>query len=832
MYYLHTAERFYPCDFGDVMRHCDLMHQRGDVVETIIHYPHLNSGTLHAEPDALREEGIELAPEHVDALSWQPVDHSYLGNDATAPGAYSYVVSRPGAYFFRLHDTRIIHGNVSGGATEIPTYFSRQDRGGAERTSFENGFEFCPRGWLTDGSADEVCQECATEVLRHNRALQFSPNPQYCTISVQEIGGQTFTDLIYQTFFAMNGSISFLPGVGTHVVDIEVVGIRFKGTDVTTSSRPFRYYFAQHAGFSWYEPKDCEHISLEDARGSESDHLVVYLARESHEAYPRSGVWQRIFGFANDLCDQGVQWTPPARYVKVPTGSWATKVQEHYAEKRGAKNSSSVMLIPASEDDRGPEWYYSITAAHVPGAEGMPPSNTKKILLPESGFNGTDLFNRQIATTKAGSHSEPGTYIDESVPENLACAQAPKTPHEPADPSATEDVTPGTGPAMPIRTRGYLDRAHPAGVEILASVRQLLPLLSGEAGLIAALLPEPLLDGHQPGWDAQSKITTGVIDDEADYPIWYHKENCGPFDLQVWLHSTQSLKRKHPGDESKGYLGGIRAKGFEDLQVTIPEQLEPETRSFAVDVALEPGKEITLTANAEVVTKPNRGGFSVGNPHVVATITLKSFAARVTCDLQVPIAVPNVGVTRYCIDETGRPTPDSMAIGWFVPNIQWLHVGRERFAGIEHAENYSTTGLPPDASLSEEESKRLLSFTARIEPDWQQLKYDVDVDFIGLFGGKVPGTLILNWLNSGSLGDLATGLYDLVFPKHPVRVFGEDINPADGVHDVVAAGLRAALASAKTPPLIPLILDGAIRSLEKELNRQVMRLLLDHPPKV
>lgn len=828
MYYLHTAERFYPCDFGDVMRHCDLMHKSADGVEVVIPYPHLNSGTLHADPDALREAGIELVPEHAEVLSWKPVDHALLGNDSTAAGRYHYVVGRPWAYFFRLHETRILPGNITGGATGTQTYFSPQDRGGAERSSYENGFKFCPQAWLAEDSADEVCHERATEVLSDNRALTFSPNPQYCTISVQEIDGEKYTDLVYQTFFAMNGSISFLPGVGTHVVDIEVVGIRFRGTEVTTASTPFRYYFAQHAGFSWYEPEDCEHLSMKDDRGIESDHLVAYLARESHEAYPKPGVWQRIFGFADDLCDQGVLWTPPARYVKVPSDDWADKVQSHYA----TEHPTSVMLIPAADDDRGPEWYYSITAAHVPGSEGMPPSNSKKFLLPETGSNGREISGCTNRTTKAASHSEPGTYIDEAVPESLAHPQTPESPCDPDESSATSAITYKTEPATPIRARGYLEPAHPAGAAILNAVQHLLPLLPGEEGLIAKLVPEALVDGHMPGWDGQSKITHGVIDDEADYPIWYHKEDCGPFDLQVWLHSTRSLERKHPGDEAKGYLGGIRAQGFQNLRFTIPEQNDSDTRSFAIDLVLDPGKSISVTANAEVMTKPNKGGFSVGNPHLVARATIKRFVARITCDVRVPIAVSNIGLTRYCIDVPGHPTAGATEIGWFVPNIQWPHVGGDRFGGIEHAENYSITGLPPDATLSQEESRRLLTFTARIEPDWKQLEYDVDLDFIGALGRKVPGTLILNWLNSGSLGDLAAGLYDLAFPKHPVRVFGEDINPADGVHDLVVSGLRAALAEVKTPPLLRLVLDGVVHGLEKELNKQVTQLLLDHPPEV
>lgn len=50
----------------------------------------------------------------------------------------------------------------------------------------------------------------------------------------------------------------------------------------------------------------------------EGTHPVVYVARGGHGSYPRAGTWVRVFGFANDVTNKGMRWTPEVRRIYRP----------------------------------------------------------------------------------------------------------------------------------------------------------------------------------------------------------------------------------------------------------------------------------------------------------------------------------------------------------------------------------------------------------------------------------------------------------------------------------------------------------------------------------
>lgn len=837
VYYFHTTERFYPCDFGDVMNQCSLLYKspNGKMKEVIPH-PHLNNGTLHADEAALETAEISLTEDHVEALSWKEIDPTVFPEAVK----YRYVVAKPSSYFFKLQNTDILVGNLTGGTTKTPTYFDKEDRGGNEKISYENGFPFCPEYWAQKDDPEKFCQKRAKEILSANAQLAFSPNPQYCSISQRKIDGETYTDFIYTTFLAMNGSISILPGVGTHVIDVEVVGVRFKGNDISESSEPFRYYFAQHGGFSWYDPEDCEFMSLTNGEGANTKHLVAYFGRESHEVYPKPGVWQRIYGFANDLCNQGALWKPPAQYINIPTDEESNKIRKHYAQKLNC-NPQSIILIPEKGNGQAPEWYYSVLPAHLPGSEPMPAATKKKIELPESGVNGTELTGCANATKKAGDHSEPGTYIDKAVPQSLV----PNSPDKPCSQkdssievskSVIRDVNPASSnltSGLPVGDRGYMDLTQPPGSDVLASInKMILPKMSGEEGLISKLVPKPLIDGYQDGWGSQSSNPYHL--EPKDYPLWYHKENCVAFDLQVWFHSTNSLRAMHPGDEAKGYKGGIDVSGLENIVFTSIEPQGSRQNSFKLKASLPKGKTIKATVNAEIITKANKLGFSVGNPHLVCALTIDKIELEIECELNIPVAITDKGITRYCIDKNGNHTPEPTAIGWFVPNVQWAHGNGEEevFEGITNSEDYCKNGLPPDAVLTKDKFEKLMNGQAKIT--LLERNFTLDAEFIGSKGGNVDALHhFVEFMKTGSLGDFLRILVDAASPScsgwdkfNPVCLAKQTAYKF-AVPSVISlinsTGIRV------TTPPIDMIMDSLTPKLESIIDKQISSIF-NHPP--
>lgn len=51
-----------------------------------------------------------------------------------------------------------------------------------------------------------------------------------------------------------------------------------------------------------YKFQERKWVPWEKCEKNENNCLKIYVARASHANYPKSGVWFRIFCFANDLC--------------------------------------------------------------------------------------------------------------------------------------------------------------------------------------------------------------------------------------------------------------------------------------------------------------------------------------------------------------------------------------------------------------------------------------------------------------------------------------------------------------------------------------------------
>jgi hypothetical protein len=119
--------------------------------------------------------------------------------------------------------------------------------------------------------------------------------PIYAHLFTHE--GKRYLQYIFK--YAYNAAYQiFFKNVGAHYADFEHVTI-----ELNAQNSPQRIYFAAH-GYNWGAWRDWDSIELHDNRP------VVYVARGSHASYWAPGVYWRIFGLANDLCDSGTEWDP------------------------------------------------------------------------------------------------------------------------------------------------------------------------------------------------------------------------------------------------------------------------------------------------------------------------------------------------------------------------------------------------------------------------------------------------------------------------------------------------------------------------------------------
>jgi hypothetical protein len=108
----------------------------------------------------------------------------------------------------------------------------------------------------------------------------------------------------------------------------------------------------------------------------------VYWGRESHESYPKPGIWPRILGVGNDLTDNvGPVYKPDAVYWNVALNDPnALKIRKVYAAQYNVP-LSDIQVIPP--ENPGPLWQYFVGQPRGPGGS-MTPSQGAKCYLPET----------------------------------------------------------------------------------------------------------------------------------------------------------------------------------------------------------------------------------------------------------------------------------------------------------------------------------------------------------------------------------------------------------------------------------------------------------------
>lgn len=146
--------------------------------------------------------------------------------------------------------------------------------------------------------------------------------------------GETYNAKEYEFSYEANGAIaccwSLFPEstlFGYHLGDSEKLTI----LDDKMGRHCYVFFKAHSTGEGmWLPYHECEL--------NEHQELIVYIARGSHAFYPFSGIYWRIFGIANDLCENG-------REYKIVV----TKTHEdHYNPPTSSITSLERFLIPLS----------------------------------------------------------------------------------------------------------------------------------------------------------------------------------------------------------------------------------------------------------------------------------------------------------------------------------------------------------------------------------------------------------------------------------------------------------------------------------------------------
>lgn len=130
------------------------------------------------------------------------------------------------------------------------------------------------------------------------------------SISEYIYNNKNYDSINYKLYYDFNPAIGFgfwwfpeSKRLGYHPVDVERVKIL---VDKNTQNPEYVYFSAHSNEGKWVPWKDCEK--------TDDNHLIIYIARGSHANYPRSGIWVRILGFANDLCSKkGKKFIPILR---------------------------------------------------------------------------------------------------------------------------------------------------------------------------------------------------------------------------------------------------------------------------------------------------------------------------------------------------------------------------------------------------------------------------------------------------------------------------------------------------------------------------------------
>ena len=138
--------------------------------------------------------------------------------------------------------------------------------------------------------------------------------------------------LYYSLFWTVNPGYSIgCFKVGDHPADVERLVILFD----QRSKEPMWVYFGAHGKGEgvWKKYSEC--------RFDKEGRLKVYVSPYSHGLYPAPGIYYRIFGLANDVCDEsGEKWVPMLDdFQHSLKQSWS---HTHYQVARGINSPLNV----------------------------------------------------------------------------------------------------------------------------------------------------------------------------------------------------------------------------------------------------------------------------------------------------------------------------------------------------------------------------------------------------------------------------------------------------------------------------------------------------------
>jgi len=148
------------------------------------------------------------------------------------------------------------------------------------------------------------------------------------TLYMKQSDKRVYTAVTYTFFYQRNLAIGcgyccfpHCKCLGYHDTDVERVTVLYHHMPKMNIYTPTHVYFHAHGKGQgqWKLYRDCELVSRPDLVEIEPEttttdefhvrnpnnkvqHIVVYVARGSHAAYPEYGMYPRIFGLANDVC--------------------------------------------------------------------------------------------------------------------------------------------------------------------------------------------------------------------------------------------------------------------------------------------------------------------------------------------------------------------------------------------------------------------------------------------------------------------------------------------------------------------------------------------------
>lgn len=338
VYVLSKDERYYPVNFNDILPFCSIRKASHNPDYSLKNWStklvpegKLSVPVLLGNTEAVSAAGL--------ASNWLPEDYVALSIKQVSDPAGSGESRK--AQWFSSEYALALEPPLEVDSIESPAGFfeaqlTQQSRicghldnpdfdPKTKNTWYHNGAPGCPTLWK---SPAVKCLDFASKVLEKNRTIPFTENPQFTMLSQKQIFKDGIfqywvTDFIYSTYIAFNGSISILPSLATHFVDIEIAAVRFLSQDLIvnkTKARPIRYFISTHAGSSWWSPDKIilKKLNLTTARQGDdgaATHPVIYWGRESHECYTTAVPDVRLFGVANDVLGGGVIWQPRAQMV-------------------------------------------------------------------------------------------------------------------------------------------------------------------------------------------------------------------------------------------------------------------------------------------------------------------------------------------------------------------------------------------------------------------------------------------------------------------------------------------------------------------------------------